>query len=312
MSEGAVTVDTPSEGSGTSIPVVSDPGSSVLSSTPAAPAAGEAATTIVSEPAATVPHWSDNFSNVDLRSDPLIKGFDSPEALASEHRNLQSLIGRKGVIRPAEDAPDSHWEKFHNDMGRPTTPGAYKLEGFTRPEGVGWDVDGLEKPMIEEMHRLGMSDAQVSGVLQKYGGITTDVASRGTTDIDAAAEAAVTGLKSEWGSAFDGKVDHATRAANKFVDGGVKALESIKLQDGQSVADHPLIIKLLAKFGEISHEAGLIGEGSNTVQTSTPKEASAKYTQFTHDNQEAILDAMHPMHKSVIAERMRLREMING
>ena len=194
MSEGAIDVSTPGEGAGTSIPVIADPGGSVptsiLSSTPSGDDTVVApADPVVSEPAAVVPHWSDNFQNVDLRSDPLIKGFDSPEALASEHRNLQSLIGRKGVIRPADDAPDSHWEKFHNDMGRPATPGEYKLEGFERPEGVGWDVDGLEGPMIEHMHGLGLSDAQVSGVLQKYAGISVDFAQRGSEDVDAAAQA---------------------------------------------------------------------------------------------------------------------------
>ena len=310
MSEGAVDVSTPAEGGGgESIPVVADPGSgSVLGN---AEASAEV-TPVVSEPAATLPHWSDNFSNVDLKSDPLIRGFDNAESLANEHRNLQSLIGRKGVIRPADDAPEAHWEKFHNDMGRPPTPGEYKLENFTRPEGVGWDVDGLETPMLEVMHKAGLSEAQVNDVLNGYSGLSVASVDNHSENVAQAAEDTVTALKGEWGLSFDAKVDLATRAANKFIDGGTATLEGILLADGQTAADHPVIIKLLAKAGEISAESGLIGEGSNSVQTSTPAEAIDQYKAFEFENKDAILDPTHPMHKSVLAQRMRLREMING
>lgn len=319
MSEGAVDVSTPGEGAGTSIPVVADPGGSTAAdgsilSTPSTAEPGTEGTVlpVVSEPATTIPHWSDNFASIDLKSNPLVKGFDNAEAMAAEHLNLQGLIGRKGVIRPAEDAPPSHWEKYYNDLGRPATPGEYKLDGFTRPEGVGWDVDGVETPMVAVMHEAGLSNEQVEKVLQGYGAISTDFAQRGSADVEAVVDATHAALKTDWGLAFEAKVDLAIRAANKNIEGGAKTLEGIVLADGTTLADNPVMIRLLSKMGEISQEAGLIGEGNHTVHTLTPVEATDKYKRHEHEFRDALLDAAHPDHKLAVDERMRLRSAMNG
>ena len=42
--------------------------------------------------------------------------------------NLQSMIGKKGVIVPGEASPPSEWDNFHRQMGRPDTKDQYQMK----------------------------------------------------------------------------------------------------------------------------------------------------------------------------------------
>ena len=52
--------------------------------------------------------------------------------MVKEHVNLQSLIGKKGVIPPGEKDGAEAWERYYNQLGRPPRPELYQ---FAKPQG---------------------------------------------------------------------------------------------------------------------------------------------------------------------------------
>ena len=63
----------------------------------------------------------------DLKSHPSLSAYRKGESfdlpgLVKEHVNLQSLIGKKGIVPPGEkDGPEA-WDRYYNQLGRPARP----------------------------------------------------------------------------------------------------------------------------------------------------------------------------------------------
>ncbi len=301
---------------GVSVPVVPAEPTSILSGSDVLPDATptDAGSEPVKQPTTSEPiaRFFDNFSNVDLKNNPTVTRHENVESLAKELVNAQDLIGRKGVIKPGEDADPSLWEKYYTDLGRPATPGEYKLEGFARPEGVGWDVEAIEKPMLDVMHKLGLTESQVTGTFSAFADIQKGGAQKTTEQVNAMVDRTEADLKSEWGLAYDAKVDLATRAANTMVKGGLEALSGVLLADGTNLGNNPTMIRLLADVGELRQEAGLVGEMNGHLKTLTPGEADGAYNQHVAKFRDALLDASHVDHKFAVDEKMRLATLKRG
>ena len=68
-------------------------------------------------------HW---YTGGDEYKD-LASKFETPEAMAKELTNAQSLIGKKGLIKPGDDATDEEIESYHRELGKPETSDGYEL-----------------------------------------------------------------------------------------------------------------------------------------------------------------------------------------
>lgn len=282
---------------------------SLPDSTPADPGSEPTLSDTSSQP---IPRFFDGFGDANLRSDPTITRHESAESMAKELVNAQDLIGRKGVIKPGDDSDATAWEKYYSDLGRPATPGDYKLEGFNRPEGIGWDVDAIETPMLAHMHSLGMTDAQVTGTFSEFARIQVGGAQKSTEQINAMVDKTKADLEGEWGLAYDAKVDLATRAANTMVKGGLEALNGILLANGTTMSTNPTVIRLLAAVGELRQEAGLVGEMNNNRKTLTPGEANSAYDRHVAQFRDALIDRDHADHKFAVDEKTRLSQLKHG
>jgi hypothetical protein len=113
----------------------------------AAPAAGAAATPAAgaAAPAVTAPGSASttvNLNNppapapaaftipVEYKDKPYLKGIDSPEKLFKMLDGAQALIGQpKGVIKPADTAPQVEKDAYYEALGRPKIAGDYKFDG---------------------------------------------------------------------------------------------------------------------------------------------------------------------------------------
>jgi len=97
-----------------------------------APAAVESANLIGStqEPvAAESPESSflDSFSE-EYRNDPNIAKHKSFDSMAKSLISAQQMLGKKGIVKPGEDADETAWNDYYTQIGRPTEANMYKYE----------------------------------------------------------------------------------------------------------------------------------------------------------------------------------------
>ena len=101
------------------------------------------------ESAEPVSSFRDGISQ-EFRDDPSIAKFNTVDDLAKEHVNLQSLLGRKGVIVPNQDDSPDIWSKYRSENNIPESFDKYNLEGFQKPEDT-WD-ENFQARMAEVSH----------------------------------------------------------------------------------------------------------------------------------------------------------------
>jgi hypothetical protein len=100
----------------------------------------------------------------------------------------------------------------------------------------------------------------------------------------------VAALKAEYGEAYDGKVQLASRVIRQFVD-KEKGDEIVK-----KYGNDPVVIKLLASVGESMSEEKLSGEGMGGGVL-TPAQAEAEIKAIRADAGHPYFKATHPDHK---------------
>jgi hypothetical protein len=85
-----------------------------------------------------------------------------------ELSHAQKLIGRKGVIRPSDDAPKEEWDEFYNAQGRPENPEGYEFK--THIEELkdverNAEIDNFTKNLF---HRHGIPKQKAEQIVKEY------------------------------------------------------------------------------------------------------------------------------------------------
>jgi hypothetical protein len=221
--------------------------------TPAAPVAAPVAPAAAPPAAVTPPvSWRDGLPE-NLKGSPSLGKFDAVDKLAKSYVELESMIG-KSITPPGKDAKPEDWDRFYSRLGRPKTAEDY---AFDPVEGFEADPAFISR-LRQTFHAAGLTPAQAKTVFGKIAGEATTAeatAREANAQAIAAGEAA---LRADWGTNFDNNVARATQYAEQVGGkGAVKVLEDL------GVANHPLILKLLARAGEATNGRNLV-RGSTT------------------------------------------------
>jgi hypothetical protein len=191
----------------------------------------------------------------DLKVEKSIQSFKGKGVadVAKSYVEAQKMIG--GSIRlPKPDAKPEEREAFMADLstklGRPATAADYKnavtLEAL--PDGTPWDEAAYDE-FLGEMHKAHATPAQVNAAANAY----RRILARGMaaqTQMYADTEKA---LKLEWGGTYDRKLTLASQAALEI--GGK---DYVALLESKGIANHPLVLKAHAAYGETLSEQKLI------------------------------------------------------
>ena len=251
----------------------------------------------------------------DIRGDASLQKFDSVDALAREHVNLQGLIGRKGVILPGEDATEDDLNRFYTELGRPEKPEDYDFKAFAPPEDLPWDP-ALQDQMMPSFHKHGLTQAQAAGILADY----AEMMGGGFTDrlgvADQAKETTTGTLKELWGDSFDDRLAEANSAVKEGFGEHLDAAKELVLEDGTPVLSHPLIAQAFQQLGAVMGEDALIGDGGappRNLRIDTPEAAQAEIDRIRgearKDKAHAYNDAKHPDHKKLHQRVMELQKV---
>lgn len=273
---------------------VVDPGAAAppVEAPPAVPA------TEVATPAAPA-DWRAGFAE-DVRSNPVTQRLAGPEAALRELIGAQKMIGADKIVMPGKDAKPEELNEFYTKLGRPATSEDYDLSGVAIPENVAVD-DAFQGAAVGKMHELGLTQAQVDGVLNMYYDEVGGQGASRATELAQNVEAGIQALKTEWGPAYRGKADLAMRAFRAGAGEFAKEIEAAETLDGVQLGDHPAFIRVFATLGAQMSEHGLVGTAT-TSSTLAPGEAKNARLKLLADPKfkEAFLSGTHLEHDAAV------------
>jgi hypothetical protein len=219
-----------------------------------------------------------------------VKDFDSQSKWVS---NLNSLIGKKGLIKPAEDASEEDKKAYLNaiykDLGVPET-GEYE---YGLPESI--DAEKIDSAFIDDLasiaHENGVSNNAFNALINKiYGTYAEKLA-------EAQKNNSPEVLKETWGDKFEENFNLANNVFKKYMDleGGEEFMNS-------PLAQNPTAIKFFYNIAKANKMAsGKLDDGIDTIsKTDLQSQAKAltqeamqlrdsgKYNEASKKHQEAL------------------------
>lgn len=230
-----------------------------------------------------------------------LKVFKGPEDLVRSYFSLNDKMSSTGRL-PKSDAPAEEWDTFYKAWGRPDKPEAYTLSKEELKTAAGGDAFLGNVSVMA--HKLGLNNTQYEQMVQW--GVEQSVAMN--KQQKEATEMLKADLRKEWGFAYDDKVGLARRTLAGLTTGPKDPL--ITFLDATGLSDHPEIIKLFNKLGDIIGEDNILKEGQHTVDEIT--NAKDKILEIRGDPKHPFNDARHVGHRKAVQDMNALYEIANG
>ncbi len=271
----------------------------------ATPAQTEQPSVLSGDPTNNTPEvstdWKASLSD-EVRADKSLENINDIESLAKSYVHAQKMVGADKIPVPNKFATDKDWDAVYEKLGRPKTAEEYK---FNLPEDQKVDEAAL-KNFSTQAHKLGLLPGQADGMVKFYNEMIGNELAQADSIATSQREKAITELKTEWGQAYDQKLQQA----NNVVAGVFpKGFMDTNLADGSKLGDHPAVIKAFATL------AGKMGE-DNIVQSSgptmmTPKQIDKEILALQAPGS-AYWDSKHPGHDAAVEEVKNLFEQKHG
>ena len=237
-----------------------------------------------------------------FRDDPSISKFKNLNDLAREHVNLQSLLGRKGVVIPKEGDSEEIWNRYRSEMNVPSDSSQYLNEDNS-------EENGLSSKLAEIAHQNNLSKDQYENIIKGYEDWQEEGISLDEKEIEIRTSENIDSLKKEWGRAFTAKTDIGASALNNITNGNSETVASIQLSDGTFLGNNPEFIKVMASIGETLQEKGLMNGQPLNMSSESPESAKQKLSSMMADGEKAEIlfsQDFHPAKEELVKERERL------
>ena len=245
--------------------------------------------------------WKANLSD-EIRADKSLENINDIESLAKSYVHAQKLVGSDKIPVPNKHATEKDWDAVYEKLGRPKTAEEYK---FNLPEDQKVDEAAL-KNFFTQAHKLGLLPGQAEGMVKFYNEMIGNELAQADSLASSQREKAITELKTEWGPAYDQKLQQANNVVSSVFPQGFM---NTNLADGTKLGDHPAVIKAFADL------AGKMGE-DNIVQASgpthmTPKQLDKEIATLQAPGS-AYWDKNHPGHDAAVEEVKELFKLKHG
>jgi len=228
-----------------------------------------------------------------LREEPSLKTFDSVDKLAKSYVNAVKMIGGNPDNMVAIPDEGETWDDFYNKIGRPEKANDYQ---FGDENG---ELDGFR----EFAHDTGLTQDQADNILKLYGDIQEEQEEAHQNGLEELRTNTTMELQKEWGKNYDGKMDYAKRAFAQFA-----TPELSQLMDESGMGNHPEMLRVFAKVGELMGEDSLVvGTGLGSSQLS-PEQAQQEIQALYSDKEfsKSYRDNKDPGHKTAMSKMEKL------
>jgi hypothetical protein len=242
----------------------------------------------------------------DLQAHPSIADTKSVESLTRQYIDQGTLIGRKGVIPPADDSPEE-MDRYYNELGRPVKPDLYTF-GSLDPTTRTPEVTSLLDQLRPVFHGHGITDKQADGVTKALTEITAKEEADKAQAHDERAKLTTADLQTKWGLAYAPRHELALRAGNQlFGEEGLANFAAAIMPDGSRVGDSAGFIEnLYENHGKYMAEDGLV-TGAPGAAVMDPAGAKAEIDKLMLDKDftTPYYDATHREHAAA-QEKMKV------
>ncbi len=217
----------------------------------------------------------------DLKNSPLLQKFDdSPEGLVKafeSHANLESLLGHEKVPIPKGLDDKEGWSRFSKALGIPDKAENYGLPDAELPESMK-DLTMDKHRFAEIVHAHKLTPDQAKGLWKAYQDVNAEAYQNTMQKVQERIDTTVNQLKSEWGDAYDSKVEVGQMVLNKFSD-------DQEMNDflTQALTSDPRGVKFLAKVGDQFAE-NKIGDFQYQRFTLAPEQAQEEIDGLVKDS----------------------------
>lgn len=224
----------------------------------------------------------------ELKNVVTTKGYKTPADVVQAYANASKLIGVDKIPVPK----DGVWDpEARQKLGIPADAKGYKYEKPVLPEGLPWD-EKFEATALDAAAKMGLTNQQVQGLIGLFAAQRTAEFNGLASGREAEREQVAETLKSEWGNAFNAKIENASRAA-RYLGGD----ELIAALEESGAGNNPQIIKAFAKIGGMLKEDQM-RQGTPSGFNLTPEEARTEANKLMASD--AYTKTGHPEHAAVV------------
>ncbi len=240
----------------------------------------------------------------DMRALDAIKDYKDLPGLVKSHVHLQTMVGKDKIVMPGKDAKPDEWNAFYQRLGRPEKPEEYGLPDMKFPNGATLPAE-TKAHFMAKFHEAGLTKPQAEKLWKETADYEGQLVTKRTEAVAQSRKEALEGLKTEYGAAYDEKLNHARVAVTTFGSPEMKAW-----LDATGLGDDPNFIKFFANIGGALLEDKAVGGGGTTF-TKTPGQASSELDRMKKDPDvlKKLADRNHPDHKATMQEWTRLHEL---
>jgi hypothetical protein len=232
----------------------------------------------------------------DLANEPSLRSFDDVGKLAKSYVHLVKRLGvpPDQLVRLPSSPDDTGWSEVYERLGRPNEVSGYEINA----------QDEVTGQYLQEAHKLGLSKVQAR---QLYDWYTKNQESNTAADRDAwqyQQQNYVQELQKEWGRDYAANTDVARRAFLQLADA-----ETLKLVEETGIGNHPGLVKMMNKVGQLMAEDGLLQNDVGTSGNGGRVDIEGRLSELMAPDS-PYWDGMHRDHDRYVQEALRLRELL--
>lgn len=193
--------------------------------------------------------WQESLDE-DIRGEKCLATHTSFQGVCKSLVHSSRLVGKDKIGIPNEASSEAEWGTYWDAGGRPTTPEDYK---FARPEALPEEHYSQELANAYQslFHKLGLSQKQADEIFAFNTNSIISAITKQSQDDELSMTDLVNGLKTEWGQAYDQKIQLGNIAIEKACDGNAELKERLTQQFGND----PDFIRCMANLGGMFMEA---------------------------------------------------------
>ena len=232
----------------------------------------------------------------DLANEPSLRSFDDVSKLAKSYVHLVKRMGAppEQIVRLPSAPDDAGWQEVYERMGRPNDPAGYEINA----------QDETTSQYLQQAHKAGLSKAQARQLYDWYNSNAQLSETAAKDQFELQQQNFVHELKQDWGRDYEGNVDVARRAFLQLADA-----ETLKLVEETGLGNHPGLVKMMNKVGQLMQEDGLLQNDVGTSMNGGKADIESRLSELMAPDG-PYWDGMHRDHDRYVAEALKLRELL--
>lgn len=237
--------------------------------------------------------WRSSFAE-DLRNDPTISKYKTPEEAAKGLVNQAKLIGKDKVVIPKEGDSDEIYESWKKANGRPDSPDGYEIN---MPENISIG-DEMKASYFGKFHEIGLNNGQIQAIMDLRSEELSVIATQKQAVEDETFNQGVSALRKELGANYDDMLTKAHNVAKTFL-----GEEVVQLLTEKNIHNDPRVAKGLMNIAKaIGNDKFITPENVDM----TPARATEEIARIKGGA--AYWDQMHTEHDSA---KSRVKDLLD-